>query len=116
MERREEARMGVTRRIILRMAILAVAAGSALAIPAGMQGAGETTKAYKFDKIADGVYYASATGSMATGGNHPIIVGEHEVLLVDSGITPEAGRELLRELKTITDKPVRWVVNTHFHF
>jgi len=34
--------------------------------------------------------------------------------LVDDGTTPAAGRALLEDLKLITDKPVRWVVNTHF--
>jgi glyoxylase-like metal-dependent hydrolase (beta-lactamase superfamily II) len=53
---------------------------------------------------------------MATGGNHPIIVGERDVFLVDAGTTPLAARALLEDMKLITDKPVRWVVNTHFHY
>ena len=67
-------------------------------------------------KIADGVYYATSNGPMATGGNHPIIVNEHDVMLVDDGTTPAAARALLEDLKLITNKPVRWVVNTHFHY
>src|SRR5579872_6579704 len=69
-------------------------------------------KTYKFEKIADGVYYA--TGGF--GGNNPIIVNEHDVLLVDDGTTPAAARALLADLKLVTDKPVRYVVNTHFHY
>ena len=75
-----------------------------------------TGKAFKFDKIADGVYYATATGSMVTGGNNTVIVNDRDVLLVDSDTTPAAARELLKEIKSLTDKPVRWVVNTHFHY
>ena len=75
-----------------------------------------TGKAYKFDKIADGVYYATAAGEMITGGNHPIIVNQRDVLLVDSGTTPSSARALLEDLKLITNKPVRWVVNTHWHY
>jgi cyclase len=75
-----------------------------------------TGKAFKFDKIADGVYYATATGSMITGGNNTVIVNDQDVLLVDADTTPAAARELLKEIKSLTDKPVRWVVNTHFHF
>ena len=75
-----------------------------------------TGKAFKFDKIADGVYYATATGSMVTGGNNTVIVNDHDVLLVDADTTPAAARELLKEIKSLTNKPVRWVVNTHFHF
>ncbi len=73
-------------------------------------------KVYRFDKVADGVYYATSDGPMATGGNHPIIVNESDVMLVDDGTTPAAARALLEDLKLITNKPVRWVVNTHFHY
>ncbi len=76
-----------------------------------------TGKVYTFEKITEGVYYASSNGGpMATGGNHPIIVGDHDVFLVDAGTTPAAARALLEDMKLITDKPVRWVVNTHFHY
>ena len=74
-------------------------------------------KVYAFQKIADGVYYAYSNGGpMATGGNHPIFVGDRDVFLVDAGTTPAAARALLEDLKLITDKPVRWVVDTHFHY
>jgi cyclase len=75
-----------------------------------------TGKAFRFDKISDGVYYATATGTMVTGGNNTVIVNDQDVVLVDADTTPAAARELLKEIKTITDKPVRWVVNTHYHF
>jgi glyoxylase-like metal-dependent hydrolase (beta-lactamase superfamily II) len=71
---------------------------------------------YAFEKIADGVYYTTSDSPMATGGNHTIIVGDQNVFLVDAGTTPAAARALLADMKLITDKPVRWVVNTHFHF
>ena len=73
-------------------------------------------KVYQFEKIADGIYYATSSGPMATGGNHPIIINDRDVLLVDDGTTPAAARALLQDMKLITDKPVRWVVNTHFHY
>jgi cyclase len=73
-------------------------------------------KVYNFEKIADGVYYTTSDSPMAVGGNHTIIVGDHNVFLVDAGTTPAAARALLADLKLITDKPVRWLVNTHFHY
>ena len=69
-------------------------------------------KTYKFEKVGDGVYYA--TGGV--GGNHPIIVNGNDVMLVDDGTTPATARELLEDLKLITNKPVRYVINTHFHY
>ena len=73
-------------------------------------------KVYAFEKIADGVYYTTSDSPMAVGGNHTVIVGDQNVFLVDSGTTPAAARALLSDMKLITDKPVRWVVNTHFHY
>jgi glyoxylase-like metal-dependent hydrolase (beta-lactamase superfamily II) len=67
-------------------------------------------KTYKFEKIADGVYYATGAS------NNPVIVNERDVMLVDDGTTPAAARALLADLKLVTDKPVRYVVNTHFHY
>src|SRR6202161_1060604 len=69
-------------------------------------------KVYKFEKVADGVYYATG----GTGSNNVVIVNDRDVLLVDDGTTPAAARALLADMKLITDKPVRWVVNTHFHY
>ena len=69
-------------------------------------------RVYKFEKVADGVYYA--TGGM--GSNIPIIVNDRNVMVVDDGSTPATARALLEDLKLITDNPVRYVVNTHFHY
>src|SRR5437773_5250223 len=75
-----------------------------------------TGKAYKFEKIAEGVYYATATGSMVTGSNNVVIIGNRDVLVVDSGTTPAAARAFVEDLKLLANKPVRYVVNTHFHY
>jgi glyoxylase-like metal-dependent hydrolase (beta-lactamase superfamily II) len=72
--------------------------------------------AYKFQPIVPGVYSAIGTGSMNVGSNSAVIVNQDDVLIVDSHISPESGRAMLSELKTITDKPVRFLVNTHFHY
>jgi cyclase len=73
-------------------------------------------KFYSFQKIADGVFYTTSTGPSNAGGNHIIIVGDSNVVLVDAGSTPSAARALLEDMKLITDKPVRYVINTHFHW
>src|SRR5437016_2090325 len=75
-----------------------------------------TGKAYKFEKIADGVYYTSATGSMVTGSNNVVIIGDRDVLVVDTGTSPAAARAFVEDIKALTHKPVRYVVNTHFHY
>src|SRR5258706_1937658 len=73
-------------------------------------------KADRFEKIADGVYYATATGSMVTGSNNVVIIGDRDVLVVDTGTTPAAARAFIQDLKLLTNKSVRYVVNTHFHY
>jgi len=73
-------------------------------------------KAFNFEKIADGVYYATASGTMITGSNDVVIVNDNDVLLVDAGTTPAVARALVQDVKLLTDKPIRWVVNTHFHY
>ncbi len=75
-----------------------------------------TGKAYTFEKIADGVYYATATGAMVTGSNNVAIVGDRDVLVVDTGTSPAAARAFQEDLRALTNKPVRYVVNTHFHY
>ena len=72
--------------------------------------------AYKFSEIVPGVYSAIGTGAMNVGSNSAVIVNRDEVIIVDSHISPESGRAMLQELKAITDKPVRVLINTHFHY
>jgi len=82
-------------------------------------------KYYKFEKIADGVYYASPefNGTAFPFGSNPffganlvVIVNPDDVVLVDSATSPRAARALLTDIKRLTDKPVRTVVNTHWHY
>jgi glyoxylase-like metal-dependent hydrolase (beta-lactamase superfamily II) len=73
-------------------------------------------EAFTFHAIKPGIYHAVGTGNLAVGCNGSIFINENDVLIVDSHITPAAAWALLRELKRITDKPVRYVVNSHFHF
>ena len=116
--------MKIKTRVFATIQVLGFLAAFSFGAAAGAQGSGSarssgpviTGKVYAFEKIADGVYYSTSKSLRATGGNHTIIVGDRDVFLVDAGATPAAGRALLEDMKLITDKPVRWVVNTHFHW
>jgi len=72
--------------------------------------------AYKFTKIAEGVYFATGNGKMTGLCNSVVIINEKEVILVDSSTSPAAARALIADVKTLTREPVRYVINTHFHF
>src|ERR1044072_2421017 len=71
---------------------------------------------HKFTQIAPGEYSAIGTGTPNIDSNSAVIVNQDDVLVVDSHISPESARVLLKELKTLTDKPVRFLVNTNFHY
>lgn len=47
--------------------------------------------------------------------NSVFVVGARDVVVVDTNVSPESARASLAELRRITDKPVRYVVNTHWH-
>jgi glyoxylase-like metal-dependent hydrolase (beta-lactamase superfamily II) len=81
--------------------------------PAGTNFSG---KAFRFNKVKEGVYHAVGTGALTVVGNSTLIVNDRDAILVDDHVSPAAAWVLLEEIKTITDKPVTTVINTHFHF
>ncbi len=67
----------------------------------------------KAEKVAGNVYMLSGVGGFA-GGNIGVSVGEDGVVLVDDQFEPLVPK-IEAALKGITDKPVRFVLNTHYH-
>lgn len=74
------------------------------------------TGQFEFTEIVPDVYQARGVGDMSVGSNAAVIVNADDVLLVDSHISPAAADALLEELAALTDRPVRFVINTHWHF
>ena len=72
--------------------------------------------AHRFEKAAEGVYYATATGSITIGSNAVVIVNDEDVLVVDPGITAAAATAFIADVKTLTNKPIKYVVDTHYHY
>jgi glyoxylase-like metal-dependent hydrolase (beta-lactamase superfamily II) len=75
-----------------------------------------TGKAFRFNQVKDGVYHAIGTGPLTVVGNSTVIVNDRDVIVVDDHVSPAAAWVLLEEIKSLTDKPVTTVINTHFHF
>ena len=104
------------RALSLKIMILAVglAAGSAHAL------AGDSGKTLErtVTKLADGIYTIRHKDAPDTfpQGNSTVIIGEREVLVVDSCYLPSSAREDIADIKKWTNKPVRYLVNTHWHF
>jgi len=45
----------------------------------------------------------------------PVLVTEEGVLVIDTRTHPRDGRDLLDRIRKVTDKPIKWVINSHFH-
>ena len=115
------------RRSAVQVGILAAAwtcAGCAPADPGSDGGAGSETGGpppaeavhFEFTEVVPGVYHARGASDLVVGSNAGVVVNEADVLLVDSHISPAAANALVEDLRSITDRPVRYAANTHWHF
>ena len=73
---------------------------------------GDTTEQRStLEELAPGVYAFTAQGDPNVGA----VIGPESVLCVDARATPTAAGEWLDALRQVTDKPVEWLVLTHYH-
>lgn len=64
-----------------------------------------------FETVADGVYALTAEGDPNVGA----IEGEDFLVCFEARATPAAARDWLAKLRAVTDKPVRYLILTHYH-
>ncbi|MBZ5511834.1 MAG: MBL fold metallo-hydrolase [Acidobacteriia bacterium] len=81
-----------------------------LAFVAAAQGQDFSKVQIKVTKVAGSVYMLEGAG-----GNIGVSVGEDGIVIVDDQFAPLA-EKIQAALRQITDKPVRFVINTHWHF
>ncbi len=82
----------------------------------GHEGPGGGDARFDIKKVADGVYAAVAAPAYKVNCNTAIIENDDGVMIVDTHSKPSAARVIVEKLRDITRKPVRYVVNTHFHW
>ena len=104
-----------TTTLILTLAALGCGGGPTDS-PSDDAAGGSESQTHDFEQVAPGVYFATGKGPVNVGSNAMVVVNEDDVLVVDSHITPDAARELISSVATLTDKPIHYLVNTHFHF
>jgi glyoxylase-like metal-dependent hydrolase (beta-lactamase superfamily II) len=68
-------------------------------------------KKQTFAKLGEGVYCLTAEGDPNSG----VIVGDDGVMVIDARATPAMARQLVDLIRTVTDKPIKYVVLTHYH-
>ena len=71
--------------------------------------------AFNITKIGDGVYAALGVDGGAAGSNAGFIIGKDGVAVVDTFTSVAPAEELLAEIRKITNLPIRYVINTHYH-
>ena len=71
---------------------------------------------FDWKKVADGVHVAVAAPAYKVNCNTAIIESDDGVVIVDTHSKPSAARVIVERLREMTPKPVRYVVNTHFHW
>jgi glyoxylase-like metal-dependent hydrolase (beta-lactamase superfamily II) len=73
--------------------------------------------AFEMQQVVPGVHVAlrREPPGLWFDSNSVFIVREHDVVVVDTNIGPESARASLAALRALTDKLVRYVVNTHWH-
>ena len=68
-------------------------------------------KKIAFEEIGPGLYAFTAEGDPNSG----VIVGDDAVMVVDAQATPVMAQEVIARVRKVTEKPIRYVLLTHYH-
>jgi len=99
---------------------IAIAIGLAAGAASAAQGpscAAGACGGFDWQALGDGLYAAirREPPALLEHANSLVIVNDTDVIVVDSQMTVAATRELIRAIRRVTAKPVRYVVMTHWH-
>jgi glyoxylase-like metal-dependent hydrolase (beta-lactamase superfamily II) len=68
-------------------------------------------KKVSFSKLSDHAYAYTAEGDPNSG----IVVGDDGVMVIDTQATPAMAQDVIDRVREVTDKPIKYVVLTHYH-
>ena len=68
-------------------------------------------KKISWEKLSDNAYAYTAEGDPNTG----VIIGDDGCMIIDATATPVAAQGVIAKIREITDKPIKYVVLTHYH-
>ncbi|MGL4727229.1 MAG: MBL fold metallo-hydrolase [Bosea sp. (in: a-proteobacteria)] len=68
-------------------------------------------KAVTFSSIGEGLYAYTAEGDPNTG----IIIGDDSCMVIDAQATPLMARDVIARVRQVTDKPIKYVLLSHYH-
>jgi cyclase len=94
--------MKITKTILLSYVIFFVSVLSAFAQRREVQ-------PVSFEKISDRLYYVTGGQGAASG----VYIGDDSVLMIDAKMDEASQTEILKKIAAMTDKPIKYLVNTH---
>jgi glyoxylase-like metal-dependent hydrolase (beta-lactamase superfamily II) len=68
-------------------------------------------KKVSFERLSEHAYAYTAEGDPNTG----IIIGDDSVMVLDTQATPIMAQDVIRRIREVTDKPIKYVVLSHYH-
>ena len=68
-------------------------------------------KKITFSRLSEHAYAFTAEGDPNTG----IVVGDEAVMVIDAQATPVMAQTVIERIRTVTDKPIKYVVLSHYH-
>jgi glyoxylase-like metal-dependent hydrolase (beta-lactamase superfamily II) len=68
-------------------------------------------KRVSFERLSEHAWAYTAEGDPNTG----VIIGDDAVLVADTQATPAMAADVVRRIREVTDKPIKYVVLTHYH-
>src|SRR5919198_1421322 len=70
-----------------------------------------TEKKVTFDRLSPHAYAYTAEGDPNTG----VVIGDRSVMVIDTQATPVMAQDVIRRIRQVTDKPIQYVVLSHYH-
>jgi len=68
-------------------------------------------KKISFIQMASGCYAYTAEGDPNSG----VIIGEDAVMVIEAQATPRMAKDVIAKIRTVTDKPIKYLLLTHYH-
>jgi glyoxylase-like metal-dependent hydrolase (beta-lactamase superfamily II) len=68
-------------------------------------------KKVSFIRLSENAYAYTAEGDPNTG----VIIGDDAVMVIDAQATPVMAQDVIRRIREVTDKPIKYVVLSHYH-
>jgi len=119
------------RRLWVLAAMVVIGVGASMAGRAEQGSAAPRAKVRAIQRVKDNLYwipgsdkntyaipgtdYDAKGRTQSTGGNTAVLVIDTGVVLVDT-MNPGSGAEILAQVRTVTDKPITLIINSHTHY